>query len=325
MSLSAPHAPLHPDLLERVKGLVARAQSLALGARTGAHRSRLLGGGSEFSEYKSYEPGDDLRFLDWRVQARSDRYVVRRFQTDRVRELHIVLDRTGSMEFGTTDGRADGVWGPWPKNKWEAASTLALALAFVALRQGDRVGLWTVEQGTGQRSLRSLGARGGVGRVPVRGGVRHLNELASFVTGRGPSGEGSLTACLSQVAAAARRAEVIVISDLLSDSVDEWLGPLGVHVARGREVQVLHVLDPAEIEFPYDEPTLFEDLEGGDELSANPRELARSYREEFGAFIEEAKTGCAQRGVRYLRVRTDEALEETLVPFLRGEGVRRGA
>jgi len=319
---TTPHG-LHPDLLDRVKGLVAQAQTLAVGGRTGVHRSRLLGGGSEFSEYKAYEPGDDLRFLDWKVQARSDRYVVKRFQTDRVREVQLILDRTGSMEFGTTGALPAGTWGPWPGSKWEAGSTLALAMAFIFLRQGDRVGLWVVEDGTGQRALRALGAR--AGRVPVRGGVRHLTELAAFVLSRSPSGEGSLAATLKAALAAGRRSEVIVISDLLSDTLPEWLGPLGVHAARGREVQVMHVVDPAEIEFPYDEPTLFEDLEGGDELSANPRELARSYREEFTEFLNATSTGCAQRGVRYLRLRTDEALEAALVPFLRGKDVRRGA
>ena len=174
MTQASNQSPLHTDLLERVKGLVIQAQSLALGSRTGAHRSRLLGGGSEFSEYKAYEPGDDLRFLDWKVQARSDRYVVRRFRTDRVRELQIVLDRTGSMAFGTTQNTPAGAWGPWPASKWQAASVVALALAFIALRQGDRVGLWTVEQGTGQRTVRGLGARTSAGRVPVRGGMRHL-------------------------------------------------------------------------------------------------------------------------------------------------------
>ena len=322
---SAPLTALHPDLLERVKGLVAQARALAVGGRTGAHRSRLLGGGSEFSEYKAYEAGDDLRFLDWKVQARTDRYVVRRFQSDRVRELQIVLDRTGSMSFGTTNGHEPGQWGPWPETKWQAAATVALALAFIALRQGDRVGLWTVEKGTGERALSSLGRRKAPGRVPVRGGLRHLNELANTVLRDEPSGEGSLAATLAGVAAASRRAEVIVISDLLADEIDGWLPPLGVHTARGREAQVLHVLDPAEVDFPYDEPTLFEDLEVGEELSANPRELARSYREEFGAFLEAAKVGCAQRGVRYLQLRTDEPLEDALVPFLRASDLRRGA
>ncbi|MCO4771575.1 MAG: DUF58 domain-containing protein [Deltaproteobacteria bacterium] len=308
-----------------MKGLVAHARVLAAGARTGAHRSKLLGSGSEFSEYKAYEPGDDLRFLDWKVQARTDRYVVRRFHSDRVRELQIVLDRTGSMAFGTTGDRPAGAWGPWPDSKWEAASTVALALAFIALRQGDRVGLWLVDSGTGQRSLRTLGARGVPGRVPVRGGQRHLNELAAAIGAQAPRGEGSLAATLAHAAAAGRRSEIIVISDLLADDIEEWLAPLGVHAARGREAQVLHVVDPAEIEFPYDEPTLFEDLEVGEELSANPRELARSYREEFGAFLEQAQIGCSQRGVRYLRLNTSEALEDALVPFLRGEDVRRGA
>lgn len=325
MSPTSSQSPLHADLLERVKGVVVQAQSLALGSRTGVHRSRLLGGGSEFSEYKAYEPGDDLRFLDWKVQARSDRYVVRRFRSDRVRELQIVLDRTGSMGFGTTKSIPAGTWGPWPESKWQAASIVALALAFIALRQGDRVGLWTVEQGTGQRTVRTLGARASAGRVPVRGGMRHLHEITEFVTRSGPGGEGSLAATLSQVVSAGHRSELVVISDLLADEVDDWLNPLAVHAARGREAQVLHVIDPAEIEFPYDEPTLFEDLEGGDELSANPRELARSYREEFGEFIQSASTGCAQRGVRYLRLQTDEALEQALVPFLRGKDVRRGA
>lgn len=326
MSVStASSTPLHPDLLERVKGLVAHARSLAVGSRTGAHRSRLLGGGSEFSEYKAYEPGDDLRFLDWKVQARTDRTVVRRFQTDRVRTLQIVLDRTGSMGFGTTADRAPGVWGPWPATKWQAASTLALAIAFIALRQGDRVGLWTVEQGTGERTVRSLGRVGSPGRVPERGGVRHLTELARHVQRAEPAGDGRLVTTLSHVLAAHRRSEVIVLSDLLGDDVEDWLAPLGVHAARGREVQVLHVADPAEIEFPYEEPTLFEDLEDGEELSANPRELARSYREEFAAFLERCAVGCANRGVRYLRIRTDEPLEDRLVPFLRKPEARRGA
>ena len=317
-------AALHPDLLERVKGLVAHSRSLAVGGRHGVHRSRLLGGGSEFSEYKAYEPGDDLRHLDWKVQARSERYVVRRYQSDRTQDVQIVLDRTGSMAFGTTDGRPAGPWGPWPKTKWEAASTLALALAFVYLRQGDRVGLWTVEPGTGARSLANLGRRGAPGRVPLRGGQRHFIELGARVQNSEPEGEGSLAETLAQVAAASRRASVIVISDLLVPEGEDWVAPLAVHAARGREVQVLHVVDPAEIAFPWEEPTLFVDLEGADELSANPRELARSYREEFAEFLEQSRVSCVSHGLRYQRVNTGESLEQVVVPFLRGGGGRLG-
>ena len=316
-------AALHPDLLERVKGLVARARSLALGGRHGAHRSRLLGGGSEFSEYKAYEPGDDLRHLDWKVQARSERYVVRRYQSDRTQDVHVVLDRTGSMAFGTTGELPPGPWGPWPSTKWEAASTLGLALAFIYLRQGDRVALWTVEDGTGERSIKRLGGRTPPGRVPLRGGQRHFIELGARVLERAPEGEGSLAATLARVAAAGRRSTVIVISDLLVPEGEDWVSPLAVHAARGREVQVLHVVDPAEISFPWEEPTLFVDLEGGDELSANPRELARSYREEFAEFLEQSRVSCVSRGLRYQRVDTGESLEDVIVPFLRA-GARHG-
>ncbi len=317
-------AALHPDLLDRVKGLVARARSLAIGGRHGVHRSRLVGGGSEFSEYKAYEPGDDLRFLDWKVLARSERYVVRQFQTDRTQDVHLVLDRTGSMGFGTTGGRAPGPWGPWPSTKWEAASTLALALAFIYLKQGDRVGLWTIEPGTGERSFKRLGRRGSPGRVPLRGGQRHLVEMSARVLSHGPSGEGSLAETLNQVVAAGRRSTIIVISDLLTPAGEDWVAPLAVHSARGREVQVLHVVDPAEVSFPWEEPTLFVDLEGADELSANPRELARSYREEFGEFLEESRVSCVSHGLRYQRIDTSEALEDVVVPFLRSRGGRHG-
>lgn len=322
--MPATAATLHPDLLERVKGLVARARSLAIGGRHGAHRSRLLGGGSEFSEYKAYEPGDDLRFLDWKVLARSEKYVIRQFQTDRSQDVQIVLDRTGSMAFGTTGGRPPGTWGPWPATKWEAASTLALALSFIYLKQGDRVGLWTIEPGTGERSLTRLGRRGSPGRVPVRGGQRHLFELSDRVLSGPPAGEGSLARTLAQVVAVGRRSTVIVISDLLTPEGEDWVAPLAVHAARGREVQVLHVVDPAELAFPWEEPTLFVDLEGADELSANPRELARSYREEFSSFLEESRVSCVSHGLRYQRLDTSEALEDVLVPFLRSRGGRHG-
>ena len=322
--MPATASALHPDLLERVKGLVARARSLAIGGRHGVHRSRLLGGGSEFSEYKAYEPGDDLRFLDWKVLARSEKYVVRQFQSDRSQDVQVVLDRTGSMAFGTTGGRAPGPWGPWPATKWEAASTLALALSFVYLKQGDRVGLWTIEPGTGERSLSLLGRRVVPGRIPLRGGQRHLIELAARVTAAGPSGEGSLASTLNQVVAAGRRSTIIVISDLLTPEGEDWVAPLAVHAARGREVQVLHVVDPAELAFPWEEPTLFVDMEGSDELSANPRELARSYREEFDAFLEASRVSCVSHGLRYQRINTAEALEDVVVPFLRSRPGRHG-
>ncbi len=125
-----------------------------------------------------------------------------------------------------------------------------------------------------------------------------------------------LRAAHREAAGRGRKDLVVVVSDLLVDEGDEWLDSLAVHSARGREAWVVHVVDPAEVEFPYEEPTLFRDLEGGGDLSLNPRELARSYREEFGAFLEERRAACLDRGIRYLRVDTGASLSLALGRFL---------
>ena len=282
---------LSPELLEQAKGLVAHARGLVLGAGHGVHRSRHLGGGAVFSEYKAYAPGDELRHVDWKVLGRTDRYVTRQYESDRQTAVHLMLDRSGSMAFGTTG-----------ETKWDVAATFGLALAFVFLRQGDRVG-GTVIDGGGRHL------------VPVRGGQRQLHELAVRAVQARPGGDGDVPGALSDLAVRARRSVVVVVSDLLSED-DDGLDALAVHRARGREAWVVHVVDPAEISFPYDEPTRFVGLELGDELSLNPRELARIYREEFAAHLARAEQRCLDAGVRYLRLVTDRPLGEALHSFV---------
>jgi uncharacterized protein (DUF58 family) len=302
--LAAVTEVLSPELQEQLRALVARASALVRGSAHGAHRSRDLGGGSEFSEYKAYGPGDDLRALDWKVLARTDRHVVKQFESDRRTDVQLLLDRSASMAFGTTDDRDRTPWGaPWPGTKWEAARTLALALAFVFLRQGDRVGL-TVVDGGAQTPL------------PARGGIRQLAVLARTIVDRAPVGAAGLGAAAESLLVRSPRALTVLLSDLL-DEGEADLDRLAVHAARGREAWVVHVVDPAEIEFPYDEPTRFVDLEGGDELGLNPRELARSYREEFAAHLEQRQRRCLDVGVHYLRLVTDQPLDEVLAGFLR--------
>ena len=259
MSLAA--GILAPELLEQLKALVARARALVLGGGHGVHRSRRLGGGSEFSEYRSYAPGDDLRQLDWRVLGRTDRKVIKQYESDRRTDVQLLLDRSGSMAFGTTGSHPPTPWGvPWPTSKWDAARTLALGLAFVYLRQGDRAGITVVD---GQ----------GASRLPPRGGQRQLGELARQVVGREPVGEARLSDQLDSLLIRSRRSVVVVVSDLLAET-EGWQRALAVHAARGREAWVIHVVDPAEISFPYDEPTLFVDLTI-DTNNLNPRQITR--------------------------------------------------
>ncbi len=304
MTLRAADAVLRPELLDQARSLVARARMLADGAGVGVHRSRRLGGGSEFSEHKGYSPGDDLRRVDWKVYGRTDRHVVKRFESDRQVDVIVVLDRSGSMGFGTTGGAASSLGVPPPEDKWDAARTLGLALGFVFLRQGDRVGLAVADQH-------------GALLLPPRGGERQLHEMARQALAGPPSGEAAVGTALEEVLARHRRALVILVSDLLCEAASSWLVPLSVHRARGRMAWVLHVVDPAEIDFPYDEPTRFVGLEGEGELGLNPRELAATYRREFAQFLNAQEESCLDASLLYRRVRTDEPLDGPLVELLR--------
>ncbi len=294
---------LPPQLLEQVRGLAALATRPVRGGSAGHQRSNRLGGGSEFAEHREYVPGDDLRFLDWRALERSGQYLVKRYHTDRRCDVQLVLDRSASMAFGSTAELPDADWGPWPQSKWQVAHMLALALSQVFLRQGDRVGL-SLADGTG---LLSDSPRGGQGR---------LATLATSMLERPPQGRADLGAALAPLASLRSKPLVVLISDLLAE--EDWLPTLSLHVARGSETWLLHVVDPAEVDFPFDEPTLFSCLEGGGEISLNPRELARQYRVEFASFLDRQRRGCLDAGINYQQVRCDDDLVRVLARFLSG-------
>ncbi len=292
---------LPPLFLEQIRGLAALARRPVHGAVAGHHRSRRLGGGSEFAEHKPYTPGDDLRYLDWKALERTGRYLVKQYHSDRRCDVQLVLDRSGSMAFGSTAELPAASWGPWPASKWQAAHMLVLSLALIFLRQGDRVGL-TIADGRGLSELKP------------RGGERRLSELAAGVLGELPDGRADLSAALASFSDRRAQPLVVLVSDLLAE--EDWLPTLGLHAARGSETWLLHVVDPAELSFPYEEPTRFECMEGGGDMSLNPRELGRLYRAEFADFLERQRRGCLDAGVRYAQVRTDEGLERILARFL---------
>jgi uncharacterized protein (DUF58 family) len=293
--------PLPPLFLEQVRGLVALARLPVRGATAGHHRSRRIGGGSEFAEHRAYAPGDDPRHLDWKALERTGRYLVKRYHSDRRCDVQLIVDRSGSMGFGTTADLPPASWGPWPASKWQAAHMLALALALIFLRQGDRVGL-TVADGRGLSSL------------PPRGGESRFTQLSAQVLGEEPTGSADLGAALAAIASSRERPLVVLFSDLLAD--EDCVETLALHAARGSETWLLHLVDPAELSFPYEEPTRFVCLEGGGDLSLNPRELGRLYRAEFSAFVDRQREGCLDSGIQYAQVRTDEPLQRVLARFL---------
>ncbi len=314
MSLPEPAgARLHAlALASRAERLAWLAREVLRGAAGGAHRSRLRGEGTEFAEYKEYVPGDDPRQIDWRVLARSDRLVVRRFESHRQAAAVLLVDHSRSMEFGSLEpgpGAAPDV--PWTKS--EAAVMAAAVIGFALLRQGDRVGLTRV----GERPE----------EAPARTGEAQLGALCSDLARSVPAeaATADLDAALASAAARLRGPGlVLVATDALADD-DAWLRRLGELRAAGHEVALLHVIDPAERDLPYRDPARFVDPEGGAEVRAHPGRVGRRYRALFRAFVEDLHGRLRTAGVRVATLHTGQPLRRTLAPLLATRGRRGGA
>jgi uncharacterized protein (DUF58 family) len=286
--------------LSRLAGARLRARALMEGVLSGLHKSPHQGQSVEFAEHKEYAPGDELRHLDWKAYGKFDRYYVKRFEHETNLRGHLVVDASGSMAFNSH-----------ALSKLEVAKALAGALAYLLVRQQDAAGL-TVMTG------------GHVAELPARAAAGHLSALLSRLEELPAQGEADLVAAVDLLAErASGRSFVAVFSDLLDDS---GLGLQRILQLRARkhDVAVFHLVDPAELEFPYDDPTLFLSMEGDARMEVNPREIRESYLEEFNAFLDATRRACAEADVTYERVRTDEPLDPVLLRFLALRSRRRG-
>ena len=285
---------LDPETARRVANLSLTARRAVDGLLSGVHRSPHRGASVVFVEHREYRPGDDLRLLDWRAFARSDRHQIKRFEQETHLRATLVLDRSGSMAYGG-EGRP---------TKHEQAATLLGALAFILARQGDAPGLAVIDD-----AVRA--------RLPPRTRPAHLEEVLRELAA--PPADGAPTRlrdALTEVAErAGRRGLVAVASDLL-DFDERALEPLSYLVARGHDVVVFHVLDPDEIELPFEDPAHFEGLEGEEALDADPQSLRAAYREEIEAFLDRCRQRCVAVGARYVLGRTDQPVEQILASVL---------
>jgi len=287
------------------------ARSVVDGAAGGAHRSRFRGEGAEFAEHKPYAPGDDPRQIDWRALARSDRLVVRRAEGQRALAAELLLDVSRSMEFGTVEPEVAA--GPdVPATKSEAAAMAAVVLGYALLRQGDAV------------TVTRVGAEPVPG--PRRTGEAQLAALCADVAAGLPAEED--TAALSRAVADARsrlrgRGLLLVLSDAL-EADDRWLAALGAARAQGHDVALIHLLDPAERDFPYRDPARFVDPEGGDEVRAHPARVARRYRALFAAHVEGLVRRLQGADVLVRTVETGQPIRLALGPLFGRGGAAGG-
>jgi uncharacterized protein (DUF58 family) len=286
--------------IAKLAGVKLRARAVMEGVLSGLHKSPHQGQSVEFSEHKEYAPGDELRHLDWKAYAKFDRFYVKRFEHETDLRAVLVVDASASM------GYRSGAL-----SKLEVATALAGAMSYLMVRQQDAAGL-------------SLLSGDAIRDIPPRAAAGHLMTLLGTLEELQPSGGTHLHAAADHLAEALpRRALVVVFSDFFDDAPDAFRRILQLR-ARKHDVAVFQILDPDELEFPFDDPTLFLSMEDERRLEVNAREIRESYLEEVGKFLAETKALCAESDVDYQLVRTDEPLDGALLQFLaRRQGRRR--
>ncbi len=276
----------------RLSRLHLRARQAVEGYYSGIHKSPYHGFNVEFAEYREYSPGDDLRYLDWRVLARSDRLFVKQFEAETNLSCYLLLDSSGSMDFSTNS-----------QTRLDYGASLAAALALLMLRQGDQAGLAVFD-----REIRQF--------IPPRGNPRHFGVIVEALEHLQPGEDTDISAVLHQIAERLRRRSLVIIISDFFDDVERVMRGLQHFRHQRHEVIVFHLLDDAELEFPYDRVTLFEGIERGEEVVAEPRVIANAYRARFGEFLEAMKRGCAEKDIDYQRMLLSEPFDRALTTFL---------
>ncbi len=288
-----------PDLLARIDRLDLDARQVVEGYLAGRHRSPRHGFAVEFAQHREYAPGDDLRHLDWKVFARTERYHLKQYEQETNLVAWLLVDASESMRVGTVR-RPDGS----AVAKFDVAATLAAALAHLVTGQADSVGLQILDA-TRRPGLKASGSTGRVRDV--------VRQLAGG-PGQGTADVGK--GLLDLGGSLGRRAVVFLFSDLLDDPAGLAAG-LRVLRAHRHEAVVFQVLDAAELDFPFRHPTLFRGLEGEPELNTDPLSIRDGYLKAFGEHLAAVDEVCRVAGADVIRVRTDDDLGAVLATYLR--------
>lgn len=286
---------LDPAELDALGGLELVARAVVKGFISGLHSSPSRGFSVEFAEHRPYRPGDDLRFVDWKIYGRSDRYFLKQYEQETNLAAHVCLDVSRSMDWRS---RGNGLL-----TKLDYAKRVVASLTLLLIRQGDLAGLLCFAERV-------------VGRLPPRGTLAHWTEMVRRLAAQ-PAGQLSAApTALDEVAASkARPGLVILVSDLL---VDEPATARALKRLRhqGHEVLVFHILDPGELELPAAGDAVYLDPESGDEITVRSAEIRAEYREAVAAAIDGWRRGCGAQAIDYHAITTDQPLALCLGEFL---------
>lgn len=290
---------IDPVSLMRIKSMELRAKVVVEGFWKGIHRSPYHGFSVEFTEYRQYTFGDDPRYIDWRVYARSDRYYIKKFEDETNLRCHLLIDHSRSMGYGS---------GEYAKSQY--AGTLAATLAYFLFTQGDAVGLATFDDQIRQYML-------------PRNRPGYLRRLMLALEADPQGRNTRLGPPLQQVAEMlTKRGMIVLISDLLT-SIDRLELDLGYLCAGGNDVVVFHVLDPAELDFSFDLPAFFQDVETERNMYVDPVAVKENYKNRLDKHMASVRSACKSLGIDYHLFATDRPFDLALLDFLHDRMRRR--
>ncbi len=296
MSVSSPI--WDPEVLTRLEHLHLKAREATLGFRQGSHRSLRIATNVEFADYKEYTPGDNLRDLDWKVYARSDRLVVRRQQAETELHAFVVLDASGDLGTGR-GGRVKRP--PLEGSKFGFGVTVAATLAYFLERRGDPVGLCV------------WGGEGIPFRlIPPRVGLPHLSQMFATLAAVAPAGRANLGEGIVELGRRiGRRTLVILVSDFMEEP-EVWGPSLSALARRRADVRAVHVYDRKEMALDYPDAARFFSPEGGPEVPIDPPALRGAFRAVVDEYLREVRTHMGRHRGHHVLVSTDEALESVI-------------
>ena len=283
---------IEADVVGRLIGQPLLARFPMEGTVSGHHRSPHRGSSVEFAEYRNYTPGDDIRRLDWRVFARTDRYYLKEFEAETNLRCYVVLDCSGSMGFKGSHGV-----------RFDYAKRLAATLSYLVINQGDAAGLVHVNAKDNNE-------------IPPRRNASHLQLILDSLNHARPKGETKLIPLLHELAEKARRrALVIILSDCFCDGTE--LRDALQHLRfQKHDLALFHLLDPLELDFTFDQPVRFVDMEGSQSIVTEPATIRAEYHLQLKKFLKKLETDCHEFNADYRRVTTDQPYDNVLADFL---------
>ena len=283
---------LSNDAISKLENLQIKAKKVVDGFIVGLHKSPYHGFSVEFSDHRAYGPGDEIKHIDWKLWAKTNRFFVKRYEEETNLKAHIIIDRSGSMAYSSHS-----------ITKLEYSKILAASFSYLLIKNQDAVGMHMFDSEI-KKSIMPRSTRG------------HLNVLLSEMEKIKPNKTTNIAKALHECAEKTnKKGLIILISDLMDDK-EEIMKGLKHFLYKGHEVIVFHILDPKEITFDFNERVRFKDIESGEDIITDPRQIQESYQQNIKQFIDFYQYNCGRHRIDYVQISTNQSLGTVLTEYL---------